>query len=230
MATDESDGVRGNVQLGEQRFWRQVDIVLPEELPAVTVIGAGGIGSFTLLALAKMGCQRLTVFDDDKVEDHNLPNQLYGTDDIGLYKVDAADEVCFVLANTKIYPVPVKFSTQQIEGVVISGVDSMTSRKDVWKQIKHNVKVPLYIEARMGAEVSRIHSVNPCDPDHVEWYESTLYSDDDAVEAPCTARAIIYNGFAIAALIANQVKKFAKREEVYKEIIFDLKTLTLMTQ
>ena len=211
-------------------YWRQTSIVTPDELPAVTVIGAGGIGSFTLLALAKMGVTRIIAFDDDKVESHNVPNQLYGLDSIGQHKVYAAAELCRVLAGVFIEQMAFKLGEYPTEGVVVSGVDSMSSRKDIWDRVKYKAAIPLYIEARMGAEVSRIQSVNPCDPDQCEWYESTLYSDEDAIEAPCTERAIIYNGFAIAALIANQVKKFAKHEELFKEIIFDLKTLTLLTE
>ena len=67
------------------------------------------------------------------------------------------------------------------------------------------------------------------DPQDSGRRRETLYDDADAVEAPCTARAIIYNGFAIAALIASQVKKWSKTEELKREIIFDLKTLALIT-
>lgn len=210
-------------------FWRQQGIVTPEVLPPVTVIGAGGIGSFTLLALAKMGCTNLTVYDDDKVEDHNLPNQLYGPFHKGHTKVNAAYEICYNLAAVNVTQVGSKFSGVVDNGVVVSGVDSMEARKEIWLMLKMKPAVTLYIEARMGAEVSRIYSVNPTDPSDIEYYEGMLYDDKYAIEAPCTERAIIYNGFSIAALIANNVKKFAKREEVPLEIIFDLKTLTLIT-
>jgi len=56
-----------------------------------------------------------------------------------------------------------------------------------------------------------------------------LYPDEQAQELPCTARAIIYNTFMIAALISNQVKKFARGEEFPKEIICDMKNLLLFT-
>ncbi len=209
-------------------FWRQQGIVTPDVLPPVTVIGAGGIGSFTILALAKMGCSTITAIDDDKVEPHNLPNQLYGEPHLGSHKVDAAAAICKQLAGVEVVPVRSRFEKMEGGGVVVSGVDSMEARKDIWSKIKLNVQVPLYIEARMGAEVSRIYSVKPHDPDDIRYYEGMLYDDKDAVEAPCTERAIIYNGFSIGALIANNVKKFAKQEIVPIEVIFDLKTLTFM--
>ena len=218
--------------IGEVDYWRQTDIVTPDELPAVTVIGAGGIGSFTLLALAKMGVRDLTVYDADKVEEHNIPNQLYRLDHVGRYKVDAVQDSVYGFTGVEIHRMGEMFTSRSMtRGVMISGVDSMQSRKEIWEKVKSvGLLVPLYIEARMGAEVSRIYSINPANEEQVRYYEETLYDDTQALAEPCTARAIIYNGFAIAALIANQVKKHAKSESLYKEIIFDMKTLTLMTQ
>ncbi|MFA5103544.1 MAG: ThiF family adenylyltransferase, partial [Candidatus Thermoplasmatota archaeon] len=59
-------------------FWRQMDIVTPTDFEKfhVTIIGAGGIGSPTALAISKMGVEKITIFDNDIVEKHNLPNQM----------------------------------------------------------------------------------------------------------------------------------------------------------
>lgn len=214
-------------------FWRQLDVVSPSDLAdlKVTIIGVGGIGSSTTLALVKMGVQNIIVYDDDKVELHNLPSQLYRFSDLGKTKVEALKEICQDYAGVVIEAKPERFNGQQtLSGIVISGVDSMASRKEIWKKVKYNPSIQLYIEARMGAEVARIYTVRPCDPWEVNWYEMSLYSDEEALEAPCTARAVVYCSFMIAALIANQIKKFARREEVNNEIIFDLVTLTLLTE
>jgi len=63
----------------------------------------------------------------------------------------------------------------------------------------------------------------------VEWYETTLYSDEEALEAPCTARAVIYNVFGIAGFIGNQVKRFVRNQPYSREIIWDYVTMTLLT-
>jgi molybdopterin/thiamine biosynthesis adenylyltransferase len=81
-----------------QRYARQ--IVLREVGPAgqrrlrdasVAVVGAGGLGSATLLYLAAAGVGRLTVVDDDRVSLDNLQRQvLHDTASIGEPKVHSA--------------------------------------------------------------------------------------------------------------------------------------------
>jgi molybdopterin-synthase adenylyltransferase len=57
----------------------------------VVLVGAGGIGSPALQYLAAAGIGRLTAIDDDRVSLDNLQRQtLFGTDDIGRLKVEAA--------------------------------------------------------------------------------------------------------------------------------------------
>lgn len=215
-------------------FWRQWDLISPDDLTTpITVIGAGGIGSPLVLALTKMGAAALTVFDDDLIEDHNLPNQFYREGDLGRFKVEALQEIVQNFTGTKIAIREERFEGGQearkdLRGLVIAAVDTMEARGSIWTSVRFNPNVNLFIDARMGAEVCRIYTIRPCDPIDVSFYEDMLYTDDGTVPEPCTARAIIYNVFMIAALVANQVKKFAKDEELYSEIIFDLKTLTLM--
>jgi ThiF family len=211
-------------------YWRQLDLVTPDELKLpITLVGAGGIGSPTALALAKMGCSHLTVYDPDLVEPHNLPNQFYRLEDSARPKVEALRELIWAFTGLEIVSIQETVSQQRFSGIVISGVDSMSARQAIWQgAIRYHSNVELYIDARMGAEVCRIYSVRPSDPEDVRAYELTLYDDDQATDDACTAQAIIYNVLSIAGLIANQVKKYAKGERLDREVILDLKTLTLL--
>ncbi len=212
-------------------YWRQLDRVRPEHLTfPVILVGVGGIGSAIALALAKMGCRELTLYDPDLIESHNLPNQLYRLRDIGRPKVEALAELLREYADLEVRPVQEAVNGQRLQGVVISAVDSMLAREQIWRgSVRFRGSVPLYLEARMGAEVGRVLVVQPADPDDVRAYESTLYSDEAATEDPCTAQAIIYTTLGIAAIVANQIKRFALGEPPERDTILDLATLTLLT-
>lgn len=57
----------------------------------VLIVGAGGLGAPLLQYLAAAGVGHLGIVDFDRVEDHNLQRQvLFGTEDIGRLKVEAA--------------------------------------------------------------------------------------------------------------------------------------------
>lgn len=137
-------------------YWRQLGILPPKELEhkVLTVIGAGGIGSPTVLSLAKIGFPKITVYDADTVDAHNLPNQLYRIGDVGKLKVEALKGIIGDFSETEIVPKPVMYDeTVRPKGMIISAVDSMATRTMIWKTVRYNIQVPIYIEARMGAEV-----------------------------------------------------------------------------
>lgn len=213
-------------------FWRQLDLVKPDALQfPIHLIGAGGIGSPAAAALVKMGCRRLSVWDPDSIEPHNLPNQFYRLADVGRPKVEALKEILAQYGDAAVEAHQVLVEGQPLKGVVISAVDSMESRRKIWERsVRYRAAIPLYIDARMGGEVLRIFTVVPTDPDQVARYESSLHSDQEAQELACTAQAIIYNSFATAALIANQVRRHAVGETLAGDIVLDLNTLTLLTQ
>ncbi len=210
-------------------FSRQADLVRPEALSTtVHLVGCGGIGSLVALALSKLGCGRLELYDDDRVEEQNVPNQLFRTADVGRPKVEALAEILETFTGTRPQPHRRRIEGDRLQGIVVSGVDSMLARKTLWlKSVRHRAGIPLYLDGRLGAEVCRLYTIRPADPDDVRFYERTLYDDSEAAPLPCTAGAIIYTGFAVASLVADQVKKFAAGETIVREILCDLKTLTL---
>ncbi|MCC6177324.1 MAG: ThiF family adenylyltransferase [Chloroflexi bacterium] len=211
-------------------YWRQTDLVTPEHLRwPVAVVGVGGIGSPTTLALAKMGCRRLSIYDPDTVEPHNLPSQLYRLDDVGRPKVEALAEVVRAFTSAEVRPVQERVAGPRLDGIVVAAVDSMASREAIWREsVRYRAAIPLFVDARMGAQVCRLLTIRPTDPDDVRFYESTLYTDEAALDEPCTAQAIVYTTFGVAALVASQVRRFVTGEALNKDVIFDFVTLSLI--
>jgi len=213
-------------------FLRQLDILNPDMIVyPITIVGVGGIGSLTAWILAKMGCGEITLYDPDVVEGHNLPNQFYRLGDVDKLKVMAVKENILQFAETKLRTIPELFKDQEsLKGIVISGVDSMKARQDIWKKIRYNLNIPLYLDARMGGETVQVFTVRPSQLEDIESYENNLFSDEEASDLPCSAKSIIYSVAVLGGLIASQIKKWIKREEYSPRITFDLKTMTLLLQ
>jgi adenylyltransferase/sulfurtransferase len=102
----------------------------------VAVIGAGGIGSPAIQYLAAAGIGRLTIIDDDKVSLANLQRQtLFGTDDVGMRKVERAEAVVSRLnPDVQVRPncsrLTARNATLLLEGmdVVLDGCDNFETR------------------------------------------------------------------------------------------------------
>jgi hypothetical protein len=214
--------------VGEARFQRQLDIVSPEQLAfPIVVIGAGAIGSATVIALAKMGCSDITVWDDDILEGHNIPNQLCKPSMVGQPKVEALKELTLELTEVAIKAENRRYRGQKLRGLVIAAVDSMDARQVIWKRVKLDVDVPLLIDARMGAEFARLYATHPCRPEEIDFHEANLYSSAQAERLPCSARSIIYCPTVVAGFIALLVKQHAIGKSLPRELLLDLPSFTL---
>jgi molybdopterin/thiamine biosynthesis adenylyltransferase len=134
------------VTLSDQELERYArHIVLPQvggvgqrklKAASVAVVGAGGIGSAVIPALAGAGVGRLTIIDDDVVELANLHRQpLFRERDAGYSKSDLAVQFAQRLNHfVKATPVQERISAENAErllaehGLVIDGSDNFATR------------------------------------------------------------------------------------------------------
>lgn len=217
-------------------YLRQLKIIDPRAVgnTPIFVVGAGGIGGPTVFALAKMGFRNITVWDHDTVEDHNLPNQMFRVADLGRPKVEALADIIGDFADVDITAVNARFSKRDAigkigtDGIVIAAVDNMATRHDIWRAVSV-INPQAYLDCRMGRSVLWLQVVNPSNETHRVRYETSLYSDKDAVQDPCTARAVWYNAIAAGMLIARAVKRLVNGEEVEFEATIDMDSLMLFT-
>lgn len=209
---------------------RQHGIFRPEQAAdPVTVIGAGGIGSPTVLLLAKMGVPDITVLDFDTVKEENRASQFFRKEDLDKPKVAALAEQCESQADCAITARAERYVAQPLSGVVIAAVDSMDARNEIWeKGVRWNPNISLFIDGRMGGQLLRIFALRPYDKADVTRYERYLCSSAEASDAPCTERAICYTTFCIGSLISATLRRWWVREQVDFERTFDLDNMTFM--
>jgi len=216
-------------------FMRQKDLVNMDKLSqiGVTVIGAGAVGSFSALTITKMGVNRIEVYDEDGVSEHNLPNQFYREQDIRQFKVTALESVLRDFCGVNIEPRTAFYTDQKLSDVVIVATDSMSSRKQVWEEFKKQEQCKYYIEARMGGEFGMVYTIQKDPPikefglsnEDIKFYEERLYPDSKVQPLPCTARTIIYNVLVIAAMIARALKSIVNDEKFPREMVFNVRDI-----
>jgi molybdopterin/thiamine biosynthesis adenylyltransferase len=215
------------------RFHRQLGFINMRDLfeTHVTVIGCGAIGSFSAAILAKMGAQSFTLWDDDRVEEHNLPNQYFSEADLSAPKVEALARVLKSFGAKEVTTCNSKFDNSiPASGIVIMAVDSMDTRASLWKSfIKNSFSIKVLIDPRMGGEFFRLYTLRPLNQVASEAYEKTLYTSKEATPEPCTEKSIIYNVGVVSSLIARQVKAYIMMQQVPFEIMCDLYNLVFIS-
>jgi hypothetical protein len=207
-----------------QIFSRQMGLFNPDKhQKRVIILGVGATGSFTALALAKMGIQDIQIWDADYVEMHNCPNQLHRWSDLGRSKVDATKDIVHSFCDGLDQTTPniqtfSRFFEEEDDfgqgGIVICAADSMAARAMFWEKVKRNMRVDLYIDPRVGGQIIHMYCLDPFNPEHAQMYESTLHSDEESSELPCGERATSDMSFLVASRICRAVRRFAVDETI----------------
>lgn len=219
---------------------RHLEVFSPHAFGAkrVDIIGCGATGSRIALSLAKLGVENIHVWDFDKVEEHNIPNQAFGLLDIGRLKGEALVDIVESATGSKI-----NFHNERVDGtqplgeVVFVLTDTMTSRKEIWDgALKFKLRTKLLIETRMGADSGRIYTVNPNKPGHIKQYEQTLYSDNEAEVSACGAStsvgptAEVISGLAVWQMIRWFSIEQGGDDVLDNEIIFSVRPMMTLSR
>ena len=206
------------MELTNQHISRQIDLIPLKILDEkITIIGAGATGSFTTLALAKMGFKNITVIDFDTVDIVNMSCQFYGFSDIGRPKVEALkDNIEFMTnGNTRVEAVNDRWTGKAFPGIVIAAVDSLDTRKAIWEAHLMSFQTKFIIDPRMGAEVASLYVMNPHNLRDRESYPKSLTSDERALQVPCTQRSTTYTSMMLSGMIAQAVRDCLLTPEQY---------------
>jgi len=211
----------------EPSFLRHSGWVGPEQLNrCLHIIGVGATGSNIALLAAKMGWTKFEIWDNDQVEDHNLPNQAYNPEHLGMNKVEALKDVLLkfnprieVKTNQKFFN---KKDIIDTDGPVVLTTDSMSSRKEIMASCLMNPCVEHVFETRLGFKHGEIAIVDNLDADHVQKWVSTLRRDDEIEEGPCNTRICSTLVNLVASMVVHQLC------EKYSSAVWTPKSRTLI--
>ena len=216
---------------------RHNKVFSPEKFDkGISVIGIGATGSKVAMSLVKLGIEKIHAYDFDRVEEHNIPNQIYGEDQIGLQKTQALFDIIKRQTNSEISVHNEKVDgSQNMKEIVFLLTDTMSSRKLIWeKSIKG--KCNLMIETRLDSDQGMIYTINPKNPKHVVKWEGTLCEDKEADPSVCGGEITVGPSSSIIAELAvwQFIKWFQQqmgvRNDLENEIIIGVNPVALYTK
>lgn len=175
-----------------------------------TIIGCGAIGSRVFESLVSLGVDDITCYDFDHVEAHNIANQIYGADTIGLPKVTAlqrwhATKIGSIATHSRarFYNTKLPDIDHTIRGIVFLAVDSFAARREIADMcLIDNGAIHTVIDFRMGALHGNVLTFDPLERSETAHWLSTLGSDDPALSerSPCGTSITVG---PTASIIAN---------------------------
>ena len=190
----------------ENLYHRQRDIFNPSEVEqkAVHIIGCGTIGSWSAMALHKLGIRNVTLWDFDEVEAVNVPSQNFTMRDIGENKAEIIGRAYGYQHEAQRYV----YRGVNLHGsIYILAVDSLESRREILAQLPAHAYV---IDGRMSGEGYEVHAGRA----------DSIKVPAEASEDVCTAKGIIYVSLGIAAEIAHVVKQNMLGQPVDYKILY----------
>lgn len=172
----------------------------------VLLVGLGGIGHGVFQHL--INCQqRVTVFEDDIIEEHNCVPQGYMQNQLGKKKFDAAFEIakarlndCFL--QPSFYDE--RYTSDSIAyPCMIAAVDSYDARRIIFNNWRQQEDRELFIDGRLLAEFYQIFAITKSTE---QWYwDNWCQSESDGQPAPCTYQQ---TSFASAIIGGKIVQKY----------------------
>lgn len=179
----------------------------PWYIPKVPVLigGAGGIGSWLSVLLARQDLD-LYIYDFDSLELNNLGGQLFETQQVGQYKVDALQNNIARLTGNICTIYNERYDENSMSNpIVFSAFDNMKARKimfEEWLELalseKYLNKACVFIDGRLLSESGKVFTVTK---HNYEEYRKWLWEDSDIADQPCTFKATSHASAIIAGLM-----------------------------
>lgn len=187
----------------------------------VLLAGIGGIGSYVAFMLSRVNVGNLILYDPDIVETVNMSGQLFSSENVNGYKVNAISQMIQKYSNYKsITSISQKFRSYFTgSNIMICGFDNMRARKDFYTSWKRSVDNSedkskyLFIDGRLNAEEFQVFCITGDDVYNQEIYQNNwLFSDYEADPTVCSYKQTTYMANMIASIITNLFINFVSNE------------------
>lgn len=160
------------------------------------IIGCGSVGSTVAELLARMGVREMTLYDFDKVEEHNIVNQMFTSHHIGDNKAEALREILTDI-NPELEDY-VKVDTQgytedtNLNGYVFLCVDNIDLRRQICQENMYNSQIKAVFDFRTRLEDATHYAIEWNIKGATSLIKTMNYTHEEAHEAtPVSACGIV---------------------------------------
>lgn len=210
---------------------KSYDFFQPEKDNArIHIVGCGSVGSTLAENLARSGVTKMTLWDFDTVEPHNIVNQMYRQQDVGKSKVDALKDILIDInpeINEDVELKPKGWEGKLMSGYIFLCVDNIELRRSIVEKHMDSPYVKAMFDFRTLLESAQHYAA---DWNNYKMKQDLLksmqFSHEEAVdETPVSACGVIL-GVAttvrlICALGVNNYINFVKGNGIRKYINID---------
>lgn len=210
---------------------KSYDFFQPEKDDArIHIVGCGSVGSTLAENLARCGVTKMTLWDFDTVEAHNIVNQMFRQEDVGKPKVEALKDILMDI-NPEIKD-DVELKPKGWEGKLMSGyiflcVDNIELRRTIVEKHMDSPYVKAVFDFRTLLESAQHYAADWSDYKmKQDLLKSMQFSHEEAAEETPVSACGITLGVAttvrlICALGVNNYINFVKGNGIKKLIMID---------
>ena len=194
----------------------------------IHIIGCGSVGSTIAENLARCGIKKMTLWDFDKVESHNIVNQMFGQQDIGKTKVEALKDILVgINPDMELRLKPEGWNGEMLSGYIFLAVDSIEIRRKIVEQHMDNANIKAMFDTRTLLTGAQLYAANWSEYKSKKDFLNTMQfsHEEAAAETPVSACGVTL-GVATtvriaAALSVNNFIQFVKDGKIWKLFLFD---------
>lgn len=152
----------------------------------IHIIGCGSVGSTVAENLVRMGLTKLTLWDFDTVEPHNIVNQMFRQKDVKRPKVEALRDILLEInpdMGEDLQLKPDGWQGKTLSGYIFLCVDNIDLRRKIVEQHMNSPYVKAVYDFRTRLEDAQHYAADWSDPKMREnLLNSMQFSHDEARE------------------------------------------------
>ena len=210
---------------------KSYDFFQPEKDDArVHIVGCGSVGSTLAENLARCGVTKMTLWDFDYVEPHNICNQMFRQQDVGKLKVEALKDILTDINPDIIDDIELKpegWQGKLMSGYIFLAVDNIELRKEIVEKHMESPYVKAVFDFRTLLESAQHYAADWNDYDMKQaLLKSMQFSHEEAAEETPVSACGVTLGVAttvrlVCALGVNNYINFVKGNGIWKFVQID---------